>query len=79
MKHLSYTTSSKNTGSTQRLYRCFFVPLIYAVRHTLAGCIAVFGGMGKAQAPRCHRQLEFPHSFFKNGFQSKTCGGQYNA
>ena len=32
MKHLSYTTSSKNQGSTQRLYRCFFVPSIYAMR-----------------------------------------------
>ena len=73
MKHLSYTTSSKNLGSTQRLYRCFFVPLIHAVRRLLTGCVAVFGGVWLAQAPRCPVQLEHPHLLL-GGIQSKNTG-----
>ena len=76
MKHLSYTTSSKNTGSTQRLYRCFFVPHIYAVRRLLADCIAGFVGMWQAQAPRRPVRLEIPTSFI-DVFNSKTTGGHH--
>ena len=55
-----YNGGSKNQGSTQRLYRCFFVPLIVAACH-LTRCAFVYGGVWQAQAPRCPWQLEHPH------------------
>ena len=57
-----YNGGSKNQGSTQRLYRCLFVPLIIAACH-LTRCAFFYGGVWQAQAPRCPWQLEHPHPY----------------
>ena len=68
-----YNGGSKNHSSTQRLYRCFFVPLIIAACH-LTRCAFVYGGVGQEQSPRCLWQLEHPH-LFTVASNLKTTGG----
>lgn len=70
-----YNGGSKNLCSTQRLYRCFFVPLIIAACR-LTRCAFVYGGVGQEQSPRCHRQLEHPH-LYTVASNLKTCGGSH--
>ena len=70
-----YNGGSKNLGSTQRLYRCFFVPLIIAACH-LTRCAFFYGGVWQAQAPRRPRRLEHPHPYTV-AFKSKNLGGSH--
>ena len=70
-----YNGGSKNHSSTQRLYRCFFVPLIIAACH-LTRCAFVYGGVGQEQSPRCLWQLEHPH-LFTVASNLKTTGGSH--
>ena len=70
-----YNGGSKNLGSTQRLYRCFFVPLIVAACH-LTRCAFFYGGVWQAQAPRRPRRLEHPHPYTV-AFKSKNLGGSH--
>ena len=70
-----YNGGSKNHSSTQRLYRCFFVPLIVAACH-LTRCAFVYGGVGKEQSPCCLWQLEHPHPHTVAS-NLKTSGGSH--
>ena len=70
-----YNGGSKNHSSTQRLYRCFFVPLIVAACH-LTRCAFFYGGVWQAQAPRRPRRLEHPHPYTV-AFKSKNLGGSH--
>ena len=70
-----YNGGSKNLRSTQRLNRCFFVPLII-VACRLTRCAFFYGGVGQEQSPRCHRQLEHPH-LYTVASNLKTCGGSH--
>lgn len=72
---VGYSCGSKNLGSTQRLYRCFFVPLIIVACH-LTRCAFFYGGVWQAQAPRRPRRLEHPHPYTV-AFQSKNLGGSH--
>lgn len=71
-----YNGGSKNHSSTQRLYRCFFVPLII-VACRLTRCAFFYGGVGQEQSPRCLWQLEHPH-LYTVASNLKTTGG-FNA
>lgn len=74
MKNIGYNKTSKNLGSTLRLNRSFFVPLIMAIRSLTCSPLA-YGGVWPAQAPRRPRRLEHPHLL--GGFQSKNLGGHH--
>lgn len=72
-----YNRISKNQCSTQRLNRCIFSSSNSSQTPAIRGAwLHVFGGVGKAQAPRCHWQLEHLH-LLQGGVQSKTNGGHH--
>ena len=76
---MGHNGGSKNLRSTQRLYRCSFVPLIIgglSLQFMQGGRLSIYGGVWQAQAPRCRRQLEHPHLIL-GGIKSKTYGGNH--
>lgn len=76
MKNMRYNQVSKNLRSTQRLNRCFFVPLILSICHFLAFVRPFNGGVWSAQAPRRRRRLEHPHHLGGVSIL-KTYGGRH--
>ena len=68
-----YNGGSKKLGSTQRLYRCIFVPPFMAVRFLLAHGLHSMGVWVRSNPPADLVRLEHPHLI--GGFKSKKLGG----
>ena len=66
---------SKKLGSTQRLYRCIFVPPFMAVRFLLAHGLHSMGVWARSNPPADLVRLEHPHLI--GGFKSKNLGGYH--